>query len=71
MRCGAVSVRPSSVCLSVTLVYCVETTELIIKLALDCLGTVVYSIKRRRGVLKNYDVTQICGYRLYLITRTR
>jgi len=33
-----------SVCLSVTLVYCVETTGLITKqLALDCsLGTVVY-----------------------------
>ena len=42
--CGVPSSVCLSVCLSVTLVYCVETTELIIKqLALDCsLGTLVY-----------------------------
>jgi len=42
MSCGVT--QSQSVCLSVTRVYCVETTELIIKqLALDCsLRTLVY-----------------------------
>ena len=72
-----------SIYLSITLMYCVETTELI---TLDCsLGTLVYRYEtqnlnapmrdlegslnvpslgtfNRRGVLKSYDVTQICSY---------
>jgi len=73
--CGVCpSVRDPSV--SLTLVYCVETTELIIKqLALDCsLGTLLTSntehifwesphrTLNRRRVSKSCDVTQICGY---------
>jgi len=48
-----VSVRPF-VCLSVTRVYYVETTEFIIKqLALDCsLGTRVYGHQRRNVIFR-------------------
>jgi len=62
VRCiGTARVLSFGVCLSVTLVYCVEITELIIKqLALDCsLWTLVYDTKRETYIFGSLGIRDV------------